>query len=120
MILRFANWSQEEMEAWWTMYGNALSDRLHPPTRFRGFEKETLEKLTGRLPIFLRIVGDAEVEDPAALDDDPRALADGMSPRITGLQDVLFDSEEANKWTQDIIQLWKNNEQQLNSQAMET
>jgi len=110
MILRFANWSQEEMDTWWAMYGNALSERLHLPIPFMGFEKETLEKLTGRLPSLLRIMGNAEVGNAAELDDDPRSFAEGMSPRITGLQDVLFHSEEANKWTQDIAELWTTNE----------
>jgi hypothetical protein len=120
MILRFANWSQEEMTAWWTTDGKALSERLHPPTRFRRFEKEELEEVTGRLPIFLRIVRDAKLPNAAVLDElRPLAGLGGVSVRVNELKEALFDSEEANKWTDDVAAFWYNNVKRLNFQAME-
>jgi hypothetical protein len=111
MVLRFANWSQEEMNAWWAMHEKVLSERLRLPKRLEGFEKEKLEDLTGRLPIFLRLVCDTELVYAAELDDD-------VSVAISMFEDAIY--EEANKWMDDVAEFWRNNAKRLNFQAMET
>jgi hypothetical protein len=110
MILRFANWSQEEMKAWWAMHENVLSERLRPP-RLEGFQKEKLEEWTGRLPIFLRVVCDTQLANAAELDDD-------VSVRISMFEDAIY--EEANKRIYDVYDFWGNNAKRLNFQTMET
>jgi hypothetical protein len=111
MILRFANWSQQEMKAWWAMHEKVLSERLRPPTRLKGFEKEKLEDLTGRLPIFLRVVCDTKLADPEELDDD-------VSVGIDMFEDALY--REGNGWMDDVAEFWRNNAKRLDFQAMET
>jgi hypothetical protein len=110
------------MEAWWALHGKAMSEQLHPSVPFSKAEKEYLEDLTGRMPIFLRILRDATLENTTQLVAEAHAppdLAD-IPPRITQLYDDVCKSEEVRKVIACITEFWEDNAKQLTVESMTT
>lgn len=115
------------MKALWGNHGGALSKQLHPPIPFSKAEKKYLEDLTGRMPLFLRLLGDTtpesriqltiEAQGPLGLADIVKArgspdLAE-IPPRLTQIYDRVWKSDEVRTVVRHITRFWENNRTQL-------
>jgi hypothetical protein len=81
------------------MHGKALAEQLRPSTPFTPSEKEYLEDVTGRMPIFLRILAAVKLEKSSqdgdcAVSIDPPAEISGITRRLTRQYDGLRMSDE--------------------------
>jgi hypothetical protein len=79
------------------MHGKAPAEQLRPSTPFTPSGKESLEDVTGRMPIFLRVLAAVKLEkssqdDDCAVSVDPPAEISGITRRLTRLYDGLWMS----------------------------
>jgi hypothetical protein len=113
------------MEAWWTANEKKLTDQLRPadslqqPDPFQQSEKDYLEELTGRMPIFLQALATVQVENSSkggdiAINVNASSNISGFPTRLTPLCNALFKSAEVCMLKVCMNDYWSNLEKLLN------